>query len=521
MSKIFDKVSVKTPQASTFDMTHDVKLSTKMGKLTPVLAIDVLPGDKFKIGADALIKFAPILAPLMHMINLYIHYFFVPNRLLWSNWENFITGTPDDLGDPYIPPYITNFYANNSDSLEFNKLCDYIGITPAVDGDPGSEAISALPLAAYNLIYNEYYRDQNLIDPLFFELVDGDNTANKASFKLRNRAWEHDYFTSCLPFAQKGAAVDLPLGNVELVDDWKTIGSPTARDENGNEISGNAEFLSATGTPFASGGVEVAYDPMGTLQVGATTINDLRRAYALQEWLEKNARGGTRYTEAIRMHFAVKSPDARLQRPEYITGVKSPVIISEVLNTTGPLAYWNGSEPVEMGGSQGQMTGHGTAIAQGNIGHYYAQEHGWIIGIMSVTPKTAYQQGINKMFTRNTYLDYAFPSFAHLGEQEVYTKEIYAYKDVSDNLFGYIPRYAEYKFMNSRVAGDFRTTLNYWHLGRIFSNEPTLNQSFIECIPDDVSRIFAVEDGTDNLWCHVLNKLKVYRKLPFFGTPSI
>jgi hypothetical protein len=167
------------------------------------------------------------------------------------------------------------------------------------------------------------------------------------------------------------------------------------------------------------------------------------------------------------------------------------------------------------------MAGHAVGMHQGNVGRYYAQEHGWLIGIISIMPKTAYQQGIPKMFTRNDYLDYAFPTFANLGEQEVLTREVYAYGLSSNSIFGYIPRYAEYKFMNSRVAGDFRTTLDYWHLGRIFSGTPTLSQEFIECIPDDVLRIFAVQDDTDNIWMHILNKIQARRKLPFFGTPTI
>jgi hypothetical protein len=223
------------------------------------------------------------------------------------------------------------------------------------------------------------------------------------------------------------------------------------------------------------------------------------------------------------VHFGVKSPDARLQRPEYITGLKAPVIVTEVLNTTGPTEFFNteSNEPVQTGSSQGAMTGHAAGVHQGRVGSYYAQEHGWVIGIISVMPKTAYQQGIHKMFQRKDYLDFAFPTFANLGEQEVYTREIYAYSAAGDDIFGYIPRYAEYKFMNSRVAGDFRTTLDYWHLGRIFGSTPTLSPEFIECTPDQVERIFAVQDETDNLWMHILNKATFKRKLPFFGTPSI
>jgi hypothetical protein len=524
-NQLFTQVAMKTPKESTFDLTHDVKMSGKMGQLMPCCAFDVLPGDSIQLGADALVRLAPILAPIMHRVDFTIHYFFVPNRLLWPNWPEFISGTPDGNNNQYIPPYVVlDSNGSVTPTPEFIQISDYLGI-PYV-ANTRAENVSALPYAAYNLIYNEYYRDQNLVTPIpdaaTTELGDGDVTAQMMpDTTLRLRAWEHDYFTSCLPFAQKGAAVDIPLGNITLDPNW----DPNTQQpffSNPNLVP-NGIIEQQSGNIIVGQTGSNAYNPNGTLQVGSTTINDLRRAYRLQEWLEKNARGGTRYTEQILVHFGVKSPDARLQRPEYITGVKAPVIVTEVLNNTGPTDFYNGeSGNIEQTGSaQGAMTGHAAGVTQGRLGRYYAQEHGWIIGIISIMPKTAYQQGIHKMFTRTDYLDYAFPTFANLGEQEVLTREIYAYSASSDTLFGYIPRYAEYKFMNSRVAGDFKTTLDYWHLGRIFNAAPGLNEEFIECTPDDVERIFAVQDETDNVWMHVLNKIKARRKLPFFGTPTI
>lgn len=508
MKNLFNSIKLTKPKDNAFDLTHDVKMSGNMGTLYPILNMECVPGDSITLGADSLIRFAPLIAPVMHRLDVTIHYFFVPNRILWENWEKFIVA---DESAPVFP-YFTIDLSQTPNEAQF---LDYLGIPPYQSylGGNYPTQVNALPMAAYQCIYNEYYRDQNLIAEIDYKLKDGSNDINRATFcTLRKRAWEHDYFTSCLPFAQKGAAVDIPLGDVVLKDDWKNYGTPTNQDQNGNPLAGDAEFLAGTGTPFSAGAIPVAYDPQGTLATEPTTINDLRRAFRLQEWLEKNARGGTRYIENILTHFGVKSSDARLQRPEYITGVKSPIVISEVLNMTGE----NDGLP------QGNMAGHAVGVTTGKLGKYNVEEHGYIIGILSVMPKTAYQQGIHKTFLKKDYLDFYWPSFAHIGEQETTYNELYAYTDKNEETFGYLPRYAEYKFLPSRVAGDFRTTLKYWHLGRIFQNRPELNQTFIECNDEDFNeRIFAVDDpNVDKLYIQVLNKIMAVRPMPKFGTPT-
>lgn len=520
---LFNSVQYSRPNSNVFDLSHDVKLSCNMGQLVPICCLDVVPGDRFKIGCESMIRFAPMVVPPMHRVDVYMHYFFTPKRILWESFEDFITNTPDDLGNLPAWPFVDVSDAN------YGKLADYFGIPTPITGQ--TERISVLPFVAYQMIRDEYYRDQNLMESTKqlnggLYCVDGDNTVDFATRigKLHNRCWEHDYFTAALPFAQKGAAVSMPLGNVQLNPDWHADAGagdhlkdyphwvdPT----NANVITGdvqafgtagtNAYITTSTVTP-----IDVAYDPGLSLVAGAGTINDLRRAFRLQEWLEKAARGGSRYSELIRSMFGVISSDARLQRPEYITGIKSPVQISEVLNTTG-----TSESP------QGAMAGHGIAHVQGRYGGFRAEEHGYIIGIMSIMPKTAYQQGIPKHFLKiNDPFEHYWEQFANIGEQEVLNKEIYAFQGATGaETFGYIPRYSEYKFESNRVAGDFRNTLNHWHMGRIFATPPALNSQFVES--DPTNRIFAVVDETDDkMWCHVYNKIRAVRLMPKYGTPT-
>lgn len=518
MKNFTNTVELKKPEKSVFDLSHDIKMSLKFGGLYPVSVMEALPSDRFNISTDALVRVAPMIAPVMHRMDVSLHTFFVPNRILWENWEAFIT---DNMDDTLLLPY---YPINSATTTEIKTFMDYFGVAPINNGSAPTININALPFAAYQCVYNEYYRDQNLITPIDYKLVNGNNSGNLELMKLRRRAWESDYFTANLPWTQKGDQVTLPLGTIRLINGWDNDGTrPQFVDSGMSPVSGPANIQAIIAGPNgpwiqegASGsGIAVAYNPNGSLEVGATYINDLREAFRLQEFLERNAVGGTRYIEHLMAHFNQRSSDARLQRPQYICGVKSPIVVSEVLNTAG-------FEGAESALPQGNMAGHGVSVLNGNIGSFTAEEHGYFITIASVMPKTSYMQGIPRHFLKSQQFDFAYPTFAHLGEQPVLIGELYADADDYSKTFGYLPIYSHYRTIPSRVAGDFRTTLKYWHLSREFANEPELNQEFIECSDSDGNdRIFAVQDGSDYLYAQFILNVKALRPLPFYGAPRI
>lgn len=506
----YDVVQQIAPNRNGFDLSHSTTTSFNMGNLIPVMVQEVIPGDNFTIGAEALCRFAPLINPVMHRFDARVEYFFVPNRLVWSNWSSWIASQPGAVGIPAFPTIQIN-------AANYTKLANYMGI-PQPDLT-NFEQVNAIPFAAYQLIIDQYYRDQNLQtqEPAGFTLFDGDNTANIGfMLELKNRAWEHDLFTSCLPFAQKGNPVT--IGTVAYQDMPVLVNTGTT-----------GTRLDITGTEFPGGATNTAnaqYGDTSEPSVGArqlfvdtsefdnlsVTINQLRDAAALQQWLEINARSGTRINEVIEGHFNIKPDDARVQRPEYIVGVKTPIQISEVLST---------ADTADL--PQGNMAGHGIgAITDPNFGSYFAKEHGYIIGLMSIMPKTAYQQGLDKHWLKWADItQYFWPSMAHLGEQPLQNKEVYAFQGAAGgNTFGYMPAYYDYRGKNNRITGDFQTTLSSWTAARIFDTPPALNAAFIRSNPR--TDIFAVTDeGIDHMYVTVLNKVFASRLIPEYGTPGI
>ncbi|QCS36953.1 major capsid protein [Tortoise microvirus 33] len=537
---VFSHVANRRPKRSAFNLSHEFKLSANMGQLVPILCQEVVPGDKFRGSSQALVRMAPMLAPIMHRLDVYIHYYFVPNRIIWDEWESFITKGATGLEAPVFPQF--SFTGTDAaDMLGHRSLADYLGI--GLGGTPSDSAtlnISQLPFRAYQLIYNEYYRDQTLSPeipiPKTSGIIDSSDTSQILPLiALRQRAWEKDYFTSALPFAQRGPAVKIPLsgeGQVVLDPDLAPGSYQVLRKNDGSDFSalGSGSFSeigrrNAIAQPDPAlydkvDGQPALIDPNGTLrtdldQTGAgADINEFRRSFRLQEWLEKNARAGARYIEQIASHFGVRSSDARLQRPEFLGGGKSPIVISEVLQTSS----------TDTESPQANMAGHGLSATSVNSFSRYFEEHGYLIAIMSIRPRTCYQQGIPRHFLKFDTYDFYWPEFAHLGEQPIYNQEIYADtgdSSVNNEVFGYTPRYSEYKYMNSRVAGDFKDTLAFWHLGRIFDSRPTLSGQFIQT--ENIERIFAVDDTgeTNKFWINVYHDLKAVRPMPYFGTPTI
>lgn len=478
----------KAPEKSKFDLSHEKKLTVEAGRLIPVLCEEVVPGDVFNISSEFLIRLQPLVSPAYVRLNAYIHYFFVPNRLLWSDWEKFISG--DDLAIPTI--YL------DSSSLQTGTLWDYFGLPTKSGQVSGALEVLRMPFQAYNLIYNEYYRDQNLVGEV------GLDPANVIWWPYK-RAWSKDYFTGALPWAQKGDPVQFPVVNTV---NYKS-NAQAKLSSNGANATGT---ISATSGAIKAGVDNIKIENIDTIS-SFFTINNFRFAYRLSRWLEKQARAGSRYIETIAAHFNIIGDDARLQRPEYIGGGKSNILISEVVNNYGRKLEDTQALP------QGNLAGHGISVGETNKAYYKSTEHGWIIGIFSIIPEADYFQGVHKKFTRQFVTDYYWPEFANLGEQEVKQREIYATGSGSDeNVFGYQSRYAEYRHAMNSIHGDFRTTMKAWHDAREFSAAPNLNQTFIECTPGN--NFFAVP-ATRNYLVNIYHRIDALRPMPADNSPLL
>jgi len=492
---LFTTIKKNRPKRTAFNLSHDKKLSCRMGDLVPILNEEIIPGDNWQVNSGTFLRLAPLIAPVMAKVDVYIHYFFVPNRILDDNWEDFITG------DGVTPP--EQLTAEDGD-LDKYKLGDYFGL-PIMEGDQAQAlGIQKMPFLAYHKIWNEWYRDQDLQD----EWEDGDQL-----FELHRRAWAKDYFTSARPWTSKGGEGILPITNTVTYQD------PMQYDDGITQHNVNVEtatgYLKTTDPNVTAGG---QFENIDSVE-GQVSINEFRIAHRIQKWFERQSRAGSRYTETILSHFGRNVGDARLNRPEYLSGGKQGVVISEVLNTTGgqDLAVAN-KVP------QGEMSGHGISVG-GTAGFKKTfNEHGWLIGIMSVVPKPEYaSQGVHRSWTRSDKFDYPWPEFANLGEQAILNKELHVDHTTADeDTFGYQSIYSELKYKASSVHADMRDNLNMWNMCRIFDTTPTLGDKFIECDTTTINeRIFAAGDLADQLWVQVQHNIIARRPLPYYGTPTI
>lgn len=568
---LFTNVHFSVPKSHKFGRSRENHLSCQMGELVPFLTEEVYPGDIFKISTEASIKLAPLRAPSMTRMDAYMHFFFIPNRVVYTNWENFITGgTKGNVSsvkaytDPSNPSPLEAVSPNFSFAALFTRgaltsgsLQDYLGLPtpnssrgftpPSSGGLPPTDIppINALPWLCYWKVYSDWYRDE-LLDPYEFEAFgDGQidvtaGTVGDALLQKAYRCWKKDYFTSARTDTQLGAPAQVPLSGDIVADNYFRLGnnisgtlvsagnlrvSPSPEDLGEGSDPRYARYIGLGESSYTTGSAMTYVDGLSLDQAGIL-INDLRRSLKLQEWGEKNMRGGNRYIENIFHHFGVQSSDARLQRSQYLGGKKVPVVIGEVLQSVGETGS---SATINNQNAVGVRGGVGAAGGVSNFVKYRSEEHGFIIGILSIMPHTSYFQGIPRFLAdRWDRFSYAWPEFSNLGEQEVYNWELFVTNGQQNGgVFGYQSRYSDLKTGTSEIHGEFRDSLAFWHQARIFSSRPNLNNNFVNFgnsgVSNGMNRIFAVESNTlaDHFYCHFFNHVNVVRKLSKYGTPSI
>lgn len=499
---------------SKFSLSNYKLLTCDMGELVPCGLTEVLPGDTIQQATSLLVRVSPLAAPVMHPVHVRVHHWYVPHRLIWEDFEDFITGGPDGLNASVFPTI------SSGGGFAVGSLADYLGVPTGV----ASRDVSALPFRGYAKIWNEFYRDQDLETELTIDITSGADTTTNTT--LQNADWEKDYFTTCRPWAQKGPAISLPLGSsAPVIGNSKVIGLNDGTtnfglrgDSGGVLYSSSAQFNTAKGAAAGAvtnslRGVGLALTNSGMLAdlstATAATINDLREAFALQRYEENRARYGSRFTEYLAAAFGVRSSDARLQRPEYLGGGKQVIQFSEVLQTAP-----NASGDLGVG----ELTGHGIGAVRSNRYRKFFEEHGYVYTFLQVQPKTMYAQGLPRTWNRRIKEDFFQRELQHVGQQEVLNKELYAAHATPEGTFGYQDRYDEYRRTESSIGGEFRTTLDYWHMARLFASDPALNATFVKSNP--TKRVNQVQTA-DVLWVMANHSVQARRVIAPVGSSFI
>lgn len=520
MRHTFSQVPHANIPRSSFDRSHGHKTTLNAGLLVPIFIDEALPGDTFNVNMTGFARLSTPLKPYMDNAYFTTFFFAVPKRLLWANWEKFNgeQANPGDSTDFLVPETV----APDDTGFLSGSFYDYCGLPVGVPGI----RVSALPNRAYRLIFNEWFRDQNLQNAKAINLGDGPDAVNAQIGPLFRRGKRHDYFTSCLPWPQKGESVSIPLGTTAGVYADPNTSPSFYFDATTNDYvlaqtsTSSARFaaVGGTGSPPASDLQMYWRDPALFTDLStatAATINQLRQAFQIQKLYERDARGGSRYTEILRSHFGVISPDARLQRPEYLGGGRSDININ-------PVAQTQRSDADES--PQGNLAAYGTSVMHGHGFSKSFTEHCVLMGLICITADLTYQQGINRMWSRRGRFDYYWPALAHIGEQAVLNQEIFADGTAADqDVFGYQERYAEYRYKPSIITGKFRSSdaqsLDVWHLSQDFETRPLLNETFIQENPP-FERVVAVP-SEPHFIADFYFKMRCVRPMPVFGVPGL
>lgn len=544
-----NSVLLRRPKRNKFDLSRVNKLTCEAGEIVPFFLEECIPDDSFKLATANRIRLAPQVLPLMHQIDVSMYWFFVPCRILWSNWEEFITGGKNGTSAPIIPYFNFGQGAQNLfKTAGVGLLSDYLGIPTNASGvitnSITNQSYNFLPFSAYVKIYNDYFRDENFTEELPFELKDGYqvlavNTPGSPTVCVETiyggtqqgplphpwqriaggcflASWRKEYFTSALPNTQRGPIVNIPLGDA----------APVVFGEAGENISVYNRSIGTVNQNPTTG--EQIYDGalIGTQSTGqkrplqadlseatSTNIIELRRAFRIQEFLERMNAGGSRLTEMIYSMFGVKSPDARLQRAEFIGASHNPVLVDAVYQTSA----------TQEGSPLADFAGKAISVGGQKPISYYCKEHGYIMGLMVIRPRPEYQNVTRRHWLHGLTgkFDYFWPILANIGDQEIQNRELYAPSTSGVEPFGYTPRYQEYRFAPSETHGEMQTTLKYFHMNRIFNSQPVLNQQFMNCNPR--TDMFSVADGevSHHYWCEILIGCQAKRPIPKFGTPML